>query len=59
MYTASEEILAVVSHHTKKRVIGLQNSAIEVPDEYPDDVGVDQAPELDLALFDLSAQCCQ
>ena len=39
-----DEILAVVSHHGEERVIRLENPTFELPDEDPDDVGVDQAP---------------
>jgi hypothetical protein len=39
------EIVAVVPHDAKKRFVRLDNPAIEVPDEDPHEVGVDQPPQ--------------
>jgi hypothetical protein len=43
----------IVPHDVEKGFIGLQNPAVEIPDEDADDVGVDQTPNLRFAL----AQC--
>ncbi len=51
-----EEILTLVSDHTKKRVIGLENCAIEVPNLDSDDIGVYQPPYLRLALGKVAVQ---
>ena len=55
-YATGDEILAVVSHHTEKRVIGLENLTFEIPNEDPDDVGVDQAPDLRFAFCEIAVQ---
>src|SRR6266851_6881763 len=46
----------VVSHHTEKRVVGLENPTFEVPEEDPDDVGVDQTPDLGFASLEIAVQ---
>ena len=46
----------VVSQHTQKRVIGFEKPTFEVPDDDPDDVGVDQAPNLCFALCKIAVQ---
>ena len=51
-----DEILAVVSHHAQKRVIGLNDPTFEIPDENPDDVGVDQAPDLRFAFCEIAVK---
>src|SRR5262249_47530260 len=43
---ARDKILTVVSHHAKKRVIGLKNPTSKLPDDDPNDVGVDQTSDL-------------
>ena len=50
------EILPVVPHHAEKFVIGLKNAPLDFPDDDPDDVGVDQAPDLLIALFDIALE---
>ena len=54
-----DKILSIVSSHAEKRVICLKNATFEIPDDDPDDVGVDQAPDLRFAFFDLSVQSYQ
>src|SRR5262249_36340610 len=56
--TAVDDVVAVVSDHAQKRVISLEDAAVEIPDEDPDDVRVDQAPDLRLALLDMPIQPC-
>ena len=51
-----DEILAVVSHHTKKRVIGLENPTLEIPNEDPDDVGIHQASDPSFAFGEIPVQ---
>jgi hypothetical protein len=48
-YAARNQIFAVAVHHAKKFVVGLKYATIEIPDENPDDVGIDQAPDLRFA----------
>src|SRR5882757_7990114 len=48
-YAARNQVFAVVAHHAKKFVVGLKNATVEIPDENPDDVGIDQAPDLRFA----------
>ena len=50
------KILSVVSRHAEKRIIGLKNAAFESPDDDPDDVGVEQAPDLLVALFKIAVE---
>src|SRR6185369_11708575 len=45
-----DEIVAVVSHHTEERVIGLDDPKFVIKDEDADNVGVDEAPDLCFAL---------
>src|SRR5216684_7770801 len=45
-YTARNQVFAIVAHRAKKFVVGLKNATVEIPDENPDDVGIDQAPDL-------------
>ena len=40
----------------EKRVIGLENLTVEIPDEDPDDVGVDQASDLRFAFGEIAVQ---
>jgi hypothetical protein len=42
-HVARSEVLAIVTHDSEKRLIGLKNPTIEIPDEDADYVGVDQA----------------
>jgi hypothetical protein len=48
------EILSVVSHHPQERVISLNNLAVDVPDDDPDDIGVDQSPDLRFAFAEVT-----
>src|SRR6202035_2931269 len=48
-YTARNQVFAIVAHHAKQFVVGLKNATVEIPDENPDDVGIDQAPDLRFA----------
>ncbi len=41
-----DEILAIITNHAEKRVIGFQNAALELPYENADDIGIDQAADL-------------
>src|SRR5262249_15500216 len=58
-HAARDEILTIVPYDAEKCVIGLDNPALDIPDEDSDDVRVDQAPELRFASLYLSVQCCQ
>src|SRR6266849_8517859 len=48
-YAARNQVFAVVAHHAKKFVVGLENATVEIPDENSDDVGIDQAPDFRFA----------
>ena len=39
----------IIPHDVEESFIGLQNPAVEIPDEGADDVGVDQAPNFRFA----------
>src|SRR6478609_6086280 len=54
--TARDEILTVVSHDAEKCVIALQNPTSTLPDDDPDDVGVDQASYLRFAFAEIAVQ---
>src|SRR6201999_1795527 len=41
-HTTRHEIFATVLQHAEKRVIGLENPSVEVPNENSDDVGIHQ-----------------
>src|SRR5215470_8146554 len=47
---ARNQVLTVIPDDTEKRVIGLKNSTFEIGNEDPNDVGVDQAPDLSFAI---------
>src|SRR5215469_2873173 len=51
-----DEILTVVSHHAEKGVIGLENPTSKLPDDDPDDIGINQAPDLRFALGEIAIQ---
>src|SRR5882724_2687300 len=53
---ARDEILTLVSQHPQKRVIGLENGAIEVPNEDAEDISVYQPPDLRFALGKVAVQ---
>src|SRR5947209_8782076 len=53
-YAARDEILMIVPQHVEKGFIGLQNPAVEIPDEDADDVGVDQAPNFRFAFCEIA-----
>ena len=48
------EIVTIVSHDSEERVITLKNPAFEIPNEYPNDVGVDQGSNLCFAFTNLT-----
>jgi hypothetical protein len=53
-HASRHEILTAVGDRAEKRVVGVGNFTREVPDEHPDDIGVDQAPDLRGALFEIT-----
>ncbi len=50
------EILTIVAHDAEKGVIGLEDPAFEIPYDDPDDVSVDQAPDLLFASFKIAVE---
>ena len=55
-YATRDKIVPVVSNHAKKRVIGVENMTFDIPDDDPDDVGVDQAPDFLVALLKVALE---
>src|SRR5262245_9312426 len=51
---ARNQVLTVIPDDTEKRVIGLENSTFEIGNEDPNDVGVDQTPNLSFAIFEVA-----
>ena len=64
VYGTRNKILAVISHDMEERVINVNDDretllrilAFKLPSEDPDDVGVDQAPDLRFALRQIAVQ---
>ena len=56
MDATRDEIFTAVSHHVEKRFIGLDNLTFEIPDKDSDNVGVDQAPNLRFAFFEIAVK---
>src|SRR5262245_11356424 len=51
---ARNQVLTVIPDDTEKRIIGLKNSTFEIGNEDPNDVGVDQTPNLSFAIFEVA-----
>src|SRR4051812_8363067 len=51
-----DEILTIMSHHAEKRVVGLEDLPSGFPDENPDDVSIDQSPDLCFAFYAIAVQ---
>src|SRR4029077_7794695 len=51
-----DEIFTAVLQHAQKRFIGPDYGAFEVPDEDPQNVGVDQASDLSFAIFEIAIE---
>ncbi len=45
------QILALVPDHMEKRIIGIDKSSVQIPDDDPDDVRIDQAPDPPVTFF--------
>src|ERR1700733_168252 len=56
VHAARREVLTVVSDNPEKRVVGLENPTIEVPEEDADYVGFHKAPNLRFALCEIAVQ---
>src|ERR1700722_8955140 len=52
-HAARDDILALVPHHAKKRVVRLDDPTPEVDNKDSDYVGVDKAPNLRLPLLEI------
>ena len=50
------EIVAAVSDNVEKGLVGLNNATLKIPDEYPDNVGIDQASDLRLAFLEIAIE---
>src|SRR5262249_1629627 len=48
-HPARKQVLTLVPQQTEKCVVGVENGAVEIPNDDPDDVGVYQPPDLRLA----------
>src|ERR1700722_3881927 len=55
-HSARDEIVAAVLQHAQKRFVGLDDRTFEVPEEDPQNVGVDQAPDLTLAILEIAIE---
>src|SRR5207247_4587818 len=51
-----DETLTAEAHDVEKRITGLQNPTFKVPDDDPNDVGVDEASDLRFAFSDIAVQ---
>jgi hypothetical protein len=49
MDASGGEILMIVSQHVEERIVGLENFTFEIQDEGPDDIRVEQPPDLGFA----------
>src|SRR5438132_1615177 len=47
---------AAVSHDLKKGFVRLNNAAFKIPDRDPDDIGIDQPPDLRLTLLQIAVE---
>src|SRR3954453_4184118 len=55
-HSARDEIVTAVLQHAQKRFVGFDDRTFEVPDEDPQNVGVDQAPDLSFAIFEIAIE---
>src|SRR5204862_520169 len=55
-HATCNQILTLVSHHAKKRVVGLDDRASEINDENPYNVCVDQAPDFCFPVLQIGIQ---
>src|SRR5262249_11755932 len=51
---AGQEIVLVIADHPEKLAVGVENPTFPTPDNYADDVGIDEAANFRFALFDLA-----
>src|SRR4029077_2047332 len=56
---ACDHIFTILPYEAHKCVICLENLPLHIPDKNPDDIGIDQTPDLRFAFFDLSVQSYQ
>src|SRR6516164_2045624 len=54
VHAARNQILTGISYDTEKRVIGIDNPALEVDNEDPNDIGIDQMSDLPFAIFEVA-----
>src|ERR1700751_6067921 len=55
-HSARDEIVTVVLQHAQKRIVGPHDRTFEIPDEGPQNVGVDQAPDLPFTVFEIAVE---
>jgi len=53
-HTTGNEIVTTVLQHVEKCIIGLENLPIEIPDEHPNDVGINQPSNPRFALLEVT-----
>src|SRR6516162_6263133 len=53
---ARNKIVSLEAQHVEKRIVGFDDATFEVPDDDPDDIGVDEAPNLRLLLLKIAIQ---
>jgi len=56
VHPARDQILTFLSNYPKKGAIGLENLALDIPDDDPDAVSVDKAPDLRFAFHQIAIQ---
>ena len=55
-HATRDEIFPAVSQHVEKSIVGLRYFTSDIPDEDPDNIGVDEAPNLGFALFKIAVK---
>ena len=53
-HATRDEIFTIVLYQVEKRVIGLDDPTVDIPDKDADDVGLDQAPNLRFAFCEIA-----
>ena len=56
VHAIRNEIVAAVSHDLEKGFVRLNNAAFKIPDGDPDDIGIDQPPDLRLTLLQIAVE---
>src|SRR5205814_2950890 len=57
-HSTGQEIVLIISNYAEKLAIGIKNLTLHIPDDDADDVGIDEAANFRLTLFNLSLHAC-